>query len=116
MIYFGLNCALASIGAFLPTIIATLGFSAYFSYSHHKFYAEHLLFSSGVAGMCGHAFFLASSGVPRRLRVGAYDWVSSSREDEYDLRGGTSKNRKNHHDTPTDKQRSWIECADRRAR
>ncbi|KAF8182081.1 major facilitator superfamily domain-containing protein [Pholiota molesta] len=27
VIYFGLNCALASIGAFLPTIIATLGFT-----------------------------------------------------------------------------------------
>ncbi|KJA25497.1 hypothetical protein HYPSUDRAFT_199652 [Hypholoma sublateritium FD-334 SS-4] len=28
VIYFGLNCALASIGAFLPTIITTLGFKA----------------------------------------------------------------------------------------
>jgi hypothetical protein len=28
VIYFGLNCALASISAFLPTIIKTLGFRA----------------------------------------------------------------------------------------
>ncbi|KAJ6487803.1 MFS general substrate transporter [Mycena sanguinolenta] len=29
-VYFGLNCALASISGFLPTIIATFGFSSYF--------------------------------------------------------------------------------------
>lgn len=34
VIYFGLNCALASLGAFLPTIIKTLGFSLYFSRSN----------------------------------------------------------------------------------
>lgn len=28
MIYFGVNCALASISAFLPTIIQTFGYSA----------------------------------------------------------------------------------------
>lgn len=32
VIYFGLNCALASIGAFLPTIIKTFGFSKFYSY------------------------------------------------------------------------------------
>ena len=31
VIYFGLNCALASIGAFLPTVITTFGYSALLS-------------------------------------------------------------------------------------
>ena len=31
VIYFGLNCALASISAFLPTIITTFGYSGSFS-------------------------------------------------------------------------------------
>lgn len=31
VIYFGLNCALASISAFLPTIITTFGYSTSFS-------------------------------------------------------------------------------------
>jgi len=30
MIYFGVNCALASISAFLPTIIETFGYSVYY--------------------------------------------------------------------------------------
>lgn len=30
MIYFGVNCALASISAFLPTIIKTFGYSVYY--------------------------------------------------------------------------------------
>ena len=37
VIYFGLNCALASIGAFLPTIITTFGFSTFYSLRHSRF-------------------------------------------------------------------------------